>query len=119
MCFPRSLQAMNSKSVLFSNNVQNFIGFCLLQNIVLCPKVLYFESLWCCLMGAHKVLPRYPTLALYQSLMDNEIVLQCTFLTSDASALCESIYVLYVPIVTKTSRCQAGIELLGSSFWPS
>ena len=46
-------------------------------------------------MGAHKVLPRYLTLALYQSLMDNKTILQCTFLTSDASALCESIYVLY------------------------
>lgn len=84
---------MNSKLVIF-NNVENLIGFCLLQNTVLCPKVLYFESLWCCLMGAHKVLPRYLTLALYQSVVDNESILQCTFLTSDASAQCESIYVL-------------------------
>ena len=45
-------------------------------------------------MGAHKVLPRYLTLALYQSVVDNESILQCTFLTSDASAQCESIYVL-------------------------
>ena len=58
-------------------------------------KVLYFESLWCHLMGAHKILPRYLTLALHQSLMDNETILQCTFLTSDASVLCESIYMLY------------------------